>query len=533
MSHASPRVVAGHLTVSALLASIAAVLLRLHDGDWWIAAPLPGRWWLAGAAVLAWLAGCGWIGWHSRERRAQSDGGTGFLVAWASQTGFARELAERSVEALASVGQPALALPLEQLDIARLGSGQRILFIASTTGEGDPPDHALPFLRNVMTRDTPLASLRYAVLALGDRSYGHFCAFGRQLEQWLQHRGAHALFDRIDVDSAAPEALRQWQSLLAQLGDRPSTLPDWERPRYAPWRLQRRALLNAGSAGGEVYRLALVPAQDALPAWRAGDIAEIGPRHAVAEVDAWLQTHRLDGAQPVEGRPLREWLRDSRLPAPAAHTDLATLVRGLQPLPYREYSIASVPSEGRLELLLRLQADAQGQPGLGSGWLCRHARLGEDIALRIRSNPNFHGPAPSVPMILIGNGTGIAGLRAHLGERVAAGARRNWLLFGERSAAFDLHFGQDLRAWQRDGWLERLDTVFSREADAGQARYVQHRLREAANTLREWVVDGATIYVCGSLRGMAPALDQALDDILGAATREQLSLQGRYRRDIY
>jgi sulfite reductase (NADPH) flavoprotein alpha-component len=532
MSDTSSRSVAGNLAVFALLALIATALLRLHGGDWWIAPPLPERWWLAGGAVLAYLAGCGWIGWRSRAPQNNSNDRAGVLIIWASQTGFARELAERSVAALVNVGEPAVALPLDQLDAARLASGQRILFIVSTTGEGDPPDHALPFLRNVMKLDTSLSSLHYAVLALGDHSYGNFCAFGHQLEQWLQHRGAHALFDRIDVDSAAPEALRQWQSLLAQLGNQPSTLPDWERPRYTPWQLRQRSLLNAGSAGGEVYRLALMPAQGTLPAWRAGDIAEIGPRHAIAEVEAWLQTHALDGAQAIDDRPLREWLRDSRLPTPTGSIDPTTLVRSLQPLPHREYSIASIPSEGQLELLLRLQTDAQGHPGLGSGWLCHHAQPGEDIALRIRSNPNFHGPASSLPMILIGNGTGIAGLRAHLSERVAAGARRNWLLFGERNAAFDLHFAQDLHDWQRDGWLERLDTVFSRD-DAGTARYVQHRLREAADALRAWIGDGAAIYICGSLRGMAPELDQALDDILGAAIHEQLSLQGRYRRDVY
>lgn len=532
MSDSRARAVAGNLAVAALLVLIAVALLRLHAGDGWLVTPRPGRGWLAGGVLLAYLGGCGWIGWRAYRSRAGHDAGTGVLVAWASQSGFARELAERSVQVLADVGLPAVALPLERLDAARLGSGQRILFIASTTGEGDAPDHALPFLREVMQHAPPLPALHYAVLALGDRGYGHFCAFGRRLEQWLQQRGAHALFDRIEVDGAAPEALRQWQSLLAQLGDRPSTLPDWERPRYAPWRLQQRSLLNAGSAGGEVYRLALAPAHGALPDWRAGDIAEIGPRHPVERVEAWLHAHALDGAQPVEGKPLREWLRDARLPASAGHVDAATLVRELQPLPHREYSIASIPAEGRLELLLRLQADAHGDPGLGSGWLCRHARPGEAIALRIRANPNFHGPAARVPMILIGNGTGIAGLRAHLAERIAAGACRNWLLFGERNAAFDLHFGQDLQAWRRDGGLERLDTVFSREG-GDAARYVQHRLRERAATLREWIAAGAAIYVCGSLRGMAPALDQALDELLGATTREQLVLQGRYRRDVY
>ncbi|GHH48191.1 sulfite reductase subunit alpha [[Pseudomonas] boreopolis] len=532
MNGASRRAVAGNLAVGALLASIALGLLRLHEGDWWSAPPLPGRWWLAGIAVLAYAAGSAWVASRSRSLATGPADGAGLLVAWASQTGFARELAERSVETLANVGQPAVALPLERLDASRLASGARILFIASTTGEGDAPDHAQPFLRDVMQRSLQLPSLRYAVLALGDRDYADYCAFGRRLERWLRHQGAHALFERIDVDRAAPEALRQWQSLLAQLGDRPSTLPDWEKPRYAPWRLLQRNLLNAGSAGGEVYRIALAPARGPLPHWQAGDIAEIGPRQAATRVDAWLRTHALDGTQRVDGRPLRDWLSESRLPDLAGPADPATLVRGLQPLPHREYSIASIPPEGRLELLLRLQTDARGQPGLGSGWLCRHARLGDEIALRIRSNPNFHGPGPQVPMILVGNGTGIAGLRAHLAERIAAGARRNWLLFGERNAAFDLHFGEDLRAWQRDGWLERLDTAFSRDG-AGPARYVQHRLREAAATLREWVADGAAIHVCGSLRGMAPEVERVLDEVLGPEAREQLSLQGRYRRDVY
>ena len=532
MSTPSARTASGHVLALAALAAIAVSLLRLQAGDWWIAPPSAQRVCLATGALLIYLIGCGGLAWQTRRLRSAPDGSATMLVAWASQTGFARELANRSVDVLASVGLPATALPLEQLNAARLDANPRILFIVSTTGEGDPPDHALPFLREVMQRDLSLRSLQYALLALGDRGYGHFCAFGRQLDQWLQHRGAHALFDRIDVDGGAPESLRQWQSRLAQLGERPSALPDWEHPHYTAWRLRRRALLNAGSTGGEVYRITLTPKGDVIPAWKAGDIAEIGPRHAPAQVDAWLHARQLNGDQVVDGKSLRAWLRESHLPEAGVSPHADALVRGLQPLPHREYSIASIPAEGQLELLLRLRTDAHGKPGLGSGWLCRHAETDEPIALRIRSNPHFHGPATTTPLILIGNGTGIAGLRAHLAERVAAGARRNWLLFGERNADCDLHFGEDLRTWQTAGWIERLDTVFSRES-ASTAGYVQHRLREAADTLRAWIADGAAIYVCGSLRGMAPALKQTLDDLLGTQVREQLVQDGRYRRDVY
>lgn len=82
------------------------------------------------------------------------------------------------------------------------------------------------------------------------------------------------------------------------------------------------------------------------------------------------------------------------------------------------------------------------------------------------------------------------------------GAGPNWLLFGERNAAHDLLYGDELQAWQQGGVLQRLDLAFSR--DAGGRVYVQDRLRQAGEELRQWVVgQGAAIYVCGSLQGMA------------------------------
>ena len=76
-----------------------------------------------------------------------------------------------------------------------------------------------------------------------------------------------------------------------------------------------------------------------------------------------------------------------------------------------------------------------------------------------------------------------------------------------------------------------MDLAFSR--DSVQRVYVQEKLRQAASELREWVADGAAIYVCGSLSGMAPGVDAALREILGDEGVEQLLLERRYRRDVY
>ena len=149
----------------------------------------------------------------------------------------------------------------------------------------------------------------------------------------------------------------------------------------------------------------------------------------------------------------------------------------------------------------------------------------------MRRNSAFHAPEDERPLILIGNGSGLAGLRSLLKARIAAGHTRNWLLFGERNAAHDFYCQGELQGWLASGELARLDLAFSR--DQAQKAYVQDRLGESAELLRAWLAEGAAIYVCGSLEGMAGGVDRVLHDVLGAAAVEQLIEQGRYRRDVY
>ena len=79
--------------------------------------------------------------------------------------------------------------------------------------------------------------------------------------------------------------------------------------------------------------------------------------------------------------------------------------------------------------------------------------------------------------------------------------------------------------------IEQLDLAWSRATH--ERVYVQDRLRQSAASLRAWVDAGAAIYVCGSLAGMAPGVEAALVDVLGADTVQRLRMDGRYRRDVY
>lgn len=434
--------------------------------------------------VLAYVLACAALLWRHRPKPVLSvTAADALLVVYASQTGHAEQLAQHSADALRAAGVPAELLTLGALDAERLRRHQRVLFVVSTTGEGDAPDSAFRFVADVMAAPQPLPTLRYGVLALGDRRYQHFCGFGHAVAGWLRQQGAAPLFDTIEVNDGDAAALKQWQQQLSLLAGG-AVIGSWAPAPFPRWRLVERRQLNPGSVGGPVHHLAFEP-MEALPQWQAGDIAEV-------------QLPQTNATAPVQ---------------------------------QRDYSIASLPADGRLELLVREQRDAEGRLGRGSGWLCLQAAIGEEIALQVRSNRSFHLPDDDCPLILIGNGTGLAGLRALLKARAAAGQHRNWLLYGERNAAHDQIYAKELAAWQQAGVLKRVDFAWSR--DQPERIYVQQRLHQAADMLRAWVAEGAAIYVCGGAQDMAPAVEQVLLAQLGPETLDSLRETGRYRRDVY
>ncbi|CAI8884912.1 sulfite reductase flavoprotein subunit alpha [Pseudomonas soli] len=517
----------------------------LHVGEYF---GLPGR-------IIVTLASLtmplffvtGWLLYLDRRRKKRQvraargavgdpgNAGDSWLIGFASQSGFAEQLAWQSAGQLQAAGLPVQVRPLAELGEAQLRNANRALFVVSTFGDGEAPDSARGFERKVLGQPWALEHLDYALLALGDRQYPHFCGFARRLQAWLGERGATCAFSPVEVDNADPAALALWQQELTQLT---GTLPvaAWQPPSFGNWRLLRRELLNPGSQGAPVYLLGL---QAQMPAtWEAGDLIEILPRNGQPRVDAFLAGLGLDPRCPVQLDGLQESLAQAlasrQLPVGREHLvglHAQALVDALIPLAAREYSIASIASDGALELIVRQERHTDGSLGLGSGWLTEYLPLDGSVSARLRRNSGFHLPGGSVPLVLIGNGTGLAGLRSLLKARIAAGEQRNWLLFGERNQAHDLLCGEELQGWVASGDLQRLDLAFSR--DQAEKIYVQDVLLQQAAEFKRWVDDGACVYVCGSLHGMAAGVDAALQGMLGEVRVQQLIEDGRYRRDVY
>jgi sulfite reductase (NADPH) flavoprotein alpha-component len=401
-----------------------------------------------------------------------------WLIGFASQSGFAEQLAWQTAGQLQAAGIAVQVSPLARLNAAMLAQAERVLLVVSTFGDGEAPDSARGFERKLLGQALSLSHLRFAMLALGDRQYAQFCGFATRVQQWLGEQGAQALFTPVQVDNGDATAIAAWQWQLRELTG--AALPAISAPAFDAWPLLSCECFNLASSGAPTFLVRLQP--PAGSDWQAGDVLQVLPQNNPA-------------------------------------------------LGVRDYSIASVPGDGVLELLVRQQRGSDGALGLGSGWLTAQASVGTELAARLRPNANFHLPSDARPLILIGNGTGLAGLRSLLKARIAAGQQRNWLLFGERHADHDFYWRDELQGWLANGDLARLDLAFSR--DQPSKLYVQDRLRMASEQLQRWVTEGAAIYVCGSLEGMAGGVDGLLREVLGSLQVDALQESGRYRRDVY
>lgn len=455
-----------------------------------------------------------------------------WLICYATQTGLSEQLAWRTATSLQEARQPVSVKAVQQLTTQDLQQAHQVLFVASTYGTGEAPDLASSFERKIMRTTLDLKHIQFAVLALGSQEYPDtYCSFGHAIAAWMTKNGAQALFKTIEVNNADTNAIEAWNIALAKASKLELQAMNIVKT-FDTWTLTQRSLLNPNSLGAPAFNIELKAQHEAN--WQAGDIAEIQPGNSPERIQHFMQQQHIAAKQLVDStqQTIEQALRDKDLTVeiePFANLD--HLLEQLPTLPSREYSIASIPSQQVLRLVVRQQSNAQGELGLGSGWLTAYAPLNAPVQLRIRTNASFHLIDDNRPVICIGNGTGIAGLMSLLHSRVRQDYTQNWLIFGERQRAHDFFYQDVIEAWQTTGFVQHIDLTFSR--DQQEKIYVHHKLREQAERLRAWEKQGAVIYVCGSIQGMATDVDHALIDILGEDTVEKMRSEGRYRRDVY
>lgn len=122
-------------------------------------------------------------------------------ILFGSQTGNSQRLAGRLADKLKEQGFEVTLSAMNAYKTNNLKKTAHLFIIASTHGEGDPPDNALTFYEFLHSKRAPkLDGLKYSVLALGDTSYEFFCKTGKDFDERLAELGAERIVDRVDCD---------------------------------------------------------------------------------------------------------------------------------------------------------------------------------------------------------------------------------------------------------------------------------------------------------------------------------------------
>lgn len=539
---------------------------------------------------------------HSVVQTPTSTQGCPLTILYGSQSGNCEALAKQTRNGARRRGFEPKVMPLDSFDFASLAEIKHLLILCSTFGEGDPPDNAKKFTAWIFSDEAPkLPELCFSVCALGDQSYTHFCKAGLDIDSRMAELGAQRLSDCALCDVDYDDPFAAWN---ASVFEHPSMVEaveasggpivagneeavekaassSWSKANPFPATLLRVQRLSGAGSAKEVNHIEISLAGSGMD-YEVGDALGVWPVNCHEAVEAILLAGNFNGEEVVnfkgESWPLRaallrktdlhvltpavrqtmdlpceeDWLRDRHLLDVfidfAPQVTAQTLVDSLRPLQPRLYSIASSPKThpGQVHLTVgAVRYELHGRPrkGVASTFLANRLNPGGTVGVYLQKSAHFRLPKdPSLPIIMVGPGTGIAPFRAFVEERIAIGASgQSWVFFGDQHEASDFLYRDWLEQSANNGSLSKLDLAWSR--DTSEKIYVQHKMLAAGAELYDWLESGAHFYVCGDAARMARDVDHALKQIIcqhagcteedAQAYVDRLIDEHRYQRDVY
>jgi sulfite reductase (NADPH) flavoprotein alpha-component len=253
-------------------------------------------------------------------------------VLYASQSGTAEGLARKLAKELKAQGHVPAVSTLVGYTPAALAAEKYALLIASTYGEGEAPDGVQPFYEELCLEHFPrYDKLSYAVFALGDRHYEHFCKFGIDLDTKLAALGANRICNRVECDVDVDEPFAQWKaSLMPRLQEsgnghkpiepasRPASIDPpphpamaftRENPVFAPV-VDKKHLTHKESSKATLHLAFSIEGTGMT--YEAGDACGVIPKNDLNLVAEVLQCARFNGnEQVICGKPETTTLHDA------------------------------------------------------------------------------------------------------------------------------------------------------------------------------------------------------------------------------
>jgi len=499
-------------------------------------------------------------------------------ILYGSESGNAEGLAYKAKKLASKLNCDAKVVDMGDIDVAALAKSKNIAVYVSTWGEGDPPQRAVDFYKDLMSDAAPrLDGVKYAVLALGDMAYVNFCETGKKIDARLTELGATRIHDRIDLDLDFTKGAAAWTDALLEKFSPAVEAPsatvvhvDFKgvaaddepaEPLYTaedPAEAEVSAIVNLNGSGStrETYHVELAVEADGFtyePGAAIGVLPENDPALAAevaravgldgdaslvlkvakgydittlsrATVDAYAKlTGRKDVAKLLDADALAKFSADRQLvDLLATYPEKLTaeqLLGLLRPLPGRLYSVASSikahPGEAHLLVgAVRWESHGKKRSGVASTYFADRRKVGDKVRIYVKPNRHYALPADGNRPIIM--------IGAGTGVAPYRGFIEERVETGASGKSW-LFFGE--RNYTNDflyqlEWQEHLASGALTKIDVAFSRdqpekiYVQHRLWEQRKGILAWLDEGAHLYVCGDEKGMAKDVDTTLVKIL-------------------
>ncbi len=496
-----------------------------------------------------------------------------------SRTGNGVALAKRASELAAEFGLDTTLKKMDDYNPRDLQAERNLLIIVSTHGEGEPPFAAKELHQFIFSKRVPkLENVNYAVLALGDSSYFHFCQTGKDFDVQLEVLGAKRLTEMAAFDVDFTASADSWLKAAlpgfggettiqsgAHADNATTNLNSETYSKNNPYQAEILEKLNLHGRGSDRQTLHIELKTD-FP-FEPGDSAGIIPVNASALVNEVITVTGLNPNDEVAVNGVKRSLFDAlkqeielsritvdvvkRMTESSPNSKLAEMAQSaeklqeyiygrdiadlftdfpltlsaqqlvmlLRPIQPRLYSVSSSPkaTPGELHLtvgVVEYESRGRNHRGACSGYLSFLDPEEKRVPVFIQKNPDFRLPASDQTPIIM------------VGAGTGIAPYRAFVQHREKSQKPGkswLFFGNrnfEHEFLYQTEWQRFLKSGALTKMNVAFSRdnenrvYVQHKMDENAAELYQWIEDGAHFYICGDMKKMAADVQNTLVSII-------------------
>ncbi|BBA17282.1 diflavin oxidoreductase [Blattabacterium cuenoti] len=510
-------------------------------------------------------------------------------LVYGTETGNAKNLAFDIYEKAKKEKLKMKLINLDQYCLKNLEKEDYFFIIISTHGEGAPPYSARSFFNFIhKNKNLFLKNVKYSVLALGDKSYTHFCKAGKDIDKCLHNIGAKRIIPLYKCNVDYEIQANQWFSEILSFFKKKNEI----HVEYAENKNQKvygkilnNIILNDKKEGSnkEVHHIEIFVSNKIE--YSPGDSIGIFPENPSMEINyiiKYMKENRKKEFEEYEYKEKnkifnllkkklnilflsddfvkkysflsgiknisldRKWkLIDLLIKFPIKNEySLKDLIKNIEPIKPRLYSISSSPTAHKNEIHITVSRhyfqlnNRETVYGHCSDFLSK-LKIGDKLSFFIYKNKMFKLPTPDKNIILIGPGTGIAPFRSFLYEReITKASGKNWLFFGDQHSNTDFLYKTEIQKWEIKGNLYRVILSFSRDQE--KKIYVQDKIWENRIEFFSWIKNGAYVFICGNKTPMSVDVEKIISRVIEKIGKcdsnlflKKMKKEGRYLKDVY